>query len=54
MVNAYIRGTGSYAPKNIVKNDLVLVRIKGAVVKMNKAVIVVYQFKGVLFTSIKK
>ena len=21
MVNAYIRGTGSYAPKNIVKND---------------------------------
>jgi hypothetical protein len=30
--------------KNIVKNDLVLVRIKEAVVKMNKAVIVVYQF----------
>ncbi len=21
MINAYIKGTGSYAPKNIVKND---------------------------------
>lgn len=30
--------------KNIVKNDLVLVRIKEAVIKMNKAIIVVYQF----------
>jgi hypothetical protein len=30
--------------KNIIKDDLVLVRIKEAVIKMNKAIIIVYQF----------